>query len=427
MSIFLSIAGLMVAVALAWLLPTLLKRQRSVSATTEAASNLSILRDQLAELERDLARGTLSQADYQQARDDFDRRVLEELSEPASRAAVAGSGRRIALVLGLLMPLCAGLLYWQIGSLPGLENGAAPPHAGKVSPEQVEAMVAKLAARLEQAPEDADGWALLGRSYMTMQRYDQAAKAYERATSLIKNNADLYADYADALAMAQGRRIDGKPLKLVEEALRVDPNHWKALAIAGSAAFERKDYKAAIGYWEKLLARVGPETEFGRSVASNLDEARQLAGIAAPVAKKGAPAATGNATSAATPAAKESQKEQAAGGGRLSGTVKLSPALAGKAAPEDTVFIFARAVQGSRMPLAIVRRQVKDLPYSFVLDDSQAMSPEMKLSKFTEVVVSARISKAGNAVPQSGDLQGVSKAVKVGSKDITVVIDTAVE
>lgn len=427
MSIFLSIAGLMVAVALAWLLPTLLKRQRSVSATTEAASNLSILRDQLAELERDLARGTLSQADYQQARDDFDRRVLEELSEPASRAAVAGSGRRIALVLGLLMPLCAGLLYWQIGSLPGLENGSAAPHAGKVSPEQVEAMVAKLAARLEQAPEDADGWALLGRSYMTMQRYDQAAKAYERATSLIKNNADLYADYADALAMAQGRRIDGKPLKLVEEALRVDPNHWKALAIAGSAAFERKDYKAAIGYWEKLLARVGPETEFGRSVASNLDEARQLAGIAAPVAKKGAPAATGNATSAATPAAKESQKEPAAGGGRLSGTVKLSPALAGKAAPEDTVFIFARAVQGSRMPLAIVRRQVKDLPYSFVLDDSQAMSPEMKLSKFTEVVVSARISKAGNAVPQSGDLQGVSKAVKVGSKDITVVIDTAVE
>ena len=427
MSIFLSIAGLMVAVALAWLLPTLLKRQRSVSATTEAASNLSILRDQLAELERDLARGTLSQADYQQARDDFDRRVLEELSEPASRAAVAGSGRRIALVLGLLMPLCAGLLYWQIGSLPGLENGSAAPHAGKVSPEQVEAMVAKLAARLEQAPEDADGWALLGRSYMTMQRYDQAAKAYERATSLIKNNADLYADYADALAMAQGRRIDGKPLKLVEEALRVDPNHWKALAIAGSAAFERKDYKAAIGYWEKLLARVGPETEFGRSVASNLDEARQLAGIAAPVAKNGAPVATGNATSAATPAAKESQKEPAAGGGRLSGTVKLSPALAGKAAPEDTVFIFARAVQGSRMPLAIVRRQVKDLPYSFVLDDSQAMSPEMKLSKFTEVVVSARISKAGNAVPQSGDLQGVSKAVKVGSKDITVVIDTAVE
>ena len=427
MSIFLSIAGLMVAVALAWLLPTLLKRQRSVSATTEAASNLSILRDQLAELERDLARGTLSQADYQQARDDFDRRVLEELSEPASRAAVAGSGRRIALVLGLLMPLCAGLLYWQIGSLPGLENGSAAPHAGKVSPEQVEAMVAKLAARLEQAPEDADGWALLGRSYMTMQRYDQAAKAYERATSLIKNNADLYADYADALAMAQGRRIDGKPLKLVEEALRVDPNHWKALAIAGSAAFERKDYKAAIGYWEKLLARVGPETEFGRSVASNLDEARQLAGIAAPVAKNGAPVATGNGISAATPAAKESQKEQAAGGGRLSGTVKLSPALAGKAAPEDTVFIFARAVQGSRMPLAIVRRQVKDLPYSFVLDDSQAMSPEMKLSKFTEVVVSARISKAGNAVPQSGDLQGVSKAVKVGSKDITVVIDTAVE
>lgn len=417
MSIFLVVAAVMVAVALAWLLPPLLKRQRATVTASEASSNLSILRDQLAELERDLARGTLSQENYQQARDDLDRRVLDELSEPVATAAPAGGGRRTALLLGGLLPLCAALLYWQLGTPAGLENTGAA-HTGKVTPQQVEAMVAKLAARLEQAPDDADGWALLGRSYMTMQRYEQAATAYERATSMIKNNADLFADYADALAMAQGRRIDGKPLKLVEEALRVDPGHWKALAIAGSAAFDRKDYKAAIAYWDRLLARVGVESEFGRSVAANLDEARQLAGMPASTAKNAAPGAAAKAVPAA--------QAPAAGGGRVSGTVKLSPALAGKAAPEDTVFIFARAVQGSRMPLAVVRRQVKDLPYTFVLDDSQAMSPEMQLSKAAEVVVSARISKAGSAIPQSGDLQGASKTVKVGSTEITVVIDAVV-
>ncbi len=410
MTVFLTVAGIMAAVALAWLLPTLLRSRSAGVGATNAASNLSILRDQLAELERDVTRGTLSSAHYQQARDDLDRRVLEELSETAPATVMSGSARKTALVLGIMLPLCAALLYWQFGSPAGLE-GVAASHAEKFSPQQVEGMVAKLAARLEQSPEDGEGWALLGRSYMMMKRYPDAVKAYERATSLIKDNADLFADYADALAMTQDRRIEGKPLKLVEQALSVDPGHWKALAMAGSAAFDRKDFKSAVGYWETLLARIGPESDFSRSVASNIEEARQLGGIKAPLAKK--------------EPAKEAAKS-VAGGAVVRGTVNISAALKAKADPSDTVFVFARAAQGPRMPLALVRKQVKDLPFSFTLDDSQAMSPETTLSKFNEVIIGARISKAASAAPQSGDMQGFTQKIRTGGAPVNVVIDQVV-
>ncbi len=403
MSIFPLVAAAMTVIALAWLLPTLLRRRDGGAHSTQAASNLSILRDQLAELERDVARGTLSSAHYQQARDDLDRRVLEESAEAKPVVSTAISARGTALVLCLLLPLCAAGLYWQFGAPSAID--AASRRAEKLSPQQIEEVVAKLAARMAEFPDDGEGWALLARAYTTMQRYGEAVKAFERATSLLQNNADLLADYADALAVTQGRRIAGEPLKLVEKALRIDPGQWKALAMAGAAAFERKEYKTAIKHWETLLARIGAESEFSRTVTENIAEARELGGIKAAPAKKTAQSST-------------------AAVGTVSGTVSLSPALAAKANPTDTVFIFARAAQGPRMPLAILRRQVKDLPLVFNLDDSQAMSQEMKLSKFTEIVIGARISKSANAMPQSGDLQGASKTVKVGAKDVAVVIDS---
>lgn len=402
---FLIAAGLMVAVALSWLLPVLLRGRRATEAESHAAANLAVLRDQLAELERDVARGTLSPALYQQSRDDLDRRVLEEMAEAAPAAATAGKARGTALALAVLVPLCAGLLYWQLGS-PGA-IGSVLSHAEKFSPAQVEEMVSKLAARLEQNPDDGNGWALLARSYMVMQRFDDAAKAYERATATVKDSADLYADYADALAMTQGRRIEGRPLKLVEEALRIDPNHWKALAMAGSAAFDRKDYKTAVRYWETLLARVGPESEFAKSVSSNIAEARELGGI------KGQ----------SVTAAKKSESKTAAVGAVVRGTVSLGSSVSAKVEPGDTVFIFARPAEGSRMPLALVRKQVKDLPVTFTLDDSMAMSPQAKLSNFPDVIVGARISKSGGATPQSGDIEGVSGKIRTGGAPVNLVID----
>lgn len=401
-------AGLMVGVALAWLLPVLLRGRDVSQGESHAAANLAVLRDQLAELERDVARGTLSPAMYQQSRDDLDRRVLEEMAEAAPATAAVGQARRTAFVLAALVPLCAGLLYWQLGSPGAIDSPLS--HAQKFSPAQVEEMVTKLAARLEQNPEDGNGWVLLARSYLVMQRFDDAAKAYERATVTIKDNADLYADYADALAMTQGRSIEGKPLKLVEEALRIDPNHWKGLAMAGSAAFDRKDYKTAVRYWETLLARVGADSDFAKSVASNIAEARELGGIKGPVAV----------------AAKKDAPKAVPGGGVVRGTVSLSPSVSAKVDSADTVFIFARPAEGSRMPLALLRKQVKDLPYTFTLDDSLAMTPQAKLSNYPEVVVGARVSKAGGATPQSGDVEGYSGKIRTGGAPVKIVIDKLV-
>jgi len=406
MTWFVLVMVCLVIVALLWLLPTLLRRRGEDAAGAANASNLAILRDELAELERDLVNGTLSAQQYQQAREDLERRALDETRDVVQASAPQTKfARSTALALAIGLPVCAALLYWQLGSPDALSWRAAGGDEHKVTPQEVEAMVARLAARLEKTPEDGNGWALLGRSYGVMQRYQDSAAAYARAAALIKDDADLLADYADALAMSQGRRIEGKALQLVEQALEIDPLQWKALAMAGTVAFDRKEYKKAIGYWEKLLQRAEPDSELARTVASNIEEARRLGGIKAQTKAK-IPASVAVAS--------------------VQGTVSLSGQLAGKIAPTDTVFIFARAAQGPRMPLAILRRQVKDLPAAFTLDDSQAMSPEMQLSKFSEVVVGARISKSGSATPQSGDLQGTSQTVKVGAKNVAIVIDSAV-
>ena len=397
----------MAAVALLWVMPTLLRR-RARSATTPGGSfNLMILKDEFAELEHDLANGTLSQEQYGKAREDLERRALEEGAEPGQVAASsAGHERSIALALALVIPICAAALYFQLGSpdavtLSGRGSGVAGEH-------EIQAMVSQLAGRLEKTPDDANGWALLGRSYMAMQRYQDAAVAYARAAALIKDDAALLADYADALAMSQGSSMAGKPLELVAQALKLDPTHWKALALAGSAAFDRKDYKAAIGYWEKLRARPELNPEFARSLAGNIAEAQQLAGIK-----------PGTVPKTAAPAQVSAQAS-------VAGTVALSPGLAARADPADTVFIYARAAKGPGMPLAILRKQVKDLPVAFDFDDTQAMRPDMKLSNFAEIVVAARVSKSANAAPQSGDLQGASGTVKLGARGLKILIDSTV-
>jgi cytochrome c-type biogenesis protein CcmH len=223
--------------------------------------------------------------------------------------------------------------------------------------------------------------------------------------------------------MAQGR-IEGKPLQVVERALKIDPTQWKALALAGSAAFERKDYKTAIGYWQTLQSHAEPGSEMARETAANIEEARQLGGINE--LPKVPTAATSPAKAPLRTAEAKPQKQALNANAAVEGSVSLSPKLAGKAAPTDTVFVFARAAEGPRMPLAILRFQVKDLPVKFLLDDSLAMSPAMKLSNFQDVVIGARISKSANAVPQAGDLQGASKPVKVGAKGLAVVIDQVV-
>jgi cytochrome c-type biogenesis protein CcmH len=199
--------------------------------------------------------------------------------------------------------------------------------------------------------------------------------------------------------MAQGQTLAGEPEKLVLRALEIDPNNLKALALAGTAAFGRQDYKAAATYWERMLALVPEDSEDAKAIQANVEEARSRAGL------------------------KPAPKVAAAPGKPLKGTVKLSPALAGKASPEDSVFIFARAESGPPMPLAVLRKQVRDLPLEFALDDSMAMAPQLRLSSQPKVIVGARVSKSGSATPQPGDLEGLSKPVANNASGVSVTID----
>ena len=415
MSGFIAIAVAMTVVALLFVVVPLVRRSRPVDdATNVARTNLSILRDQLAELQADLRHGTISAERYSGARAELERRALEE-SVPAGGTgqSVHGGGRWAAAALGVVIPLLALSMYMWIGEPAGLRRGAVSTEL-PAGPAEIEKMAAGLALRLEKNPDDPRGWMMLARSYYVLQRMPEAVAAYARAAEKIKDDADLYADYADALAMSQGRRIEGGPLELVRQALRIDPSHPKALAMAGTEAFHRKDYPGALAFWEKLLPLLPQESEMAKSLAGGISEARELGIIKAP----------GKVADAAKQTAKSGPDPGPAGS--VSGRVMLSPGLAAKAGPQDTLFIIARALNGPRIPLAVLRRRVADLPTDFALDDALAMSPELKLSAFSEVVVTARISKSGNAISQRGDLQGVSPTVKVGARGVAILIDSVV-
>ncbi len=406
MTAFWIIAALLVASALAFVLPSLLGRRRRADAAASDATNVAIYRDQLRELEADLAAGTLGREQYDDAHREIERRVLDDTSGTATVVRTTSPGRGTVITIAIALPIAAILLYFAVGN-PGAmaPQPAADGHA--VTRQQIEGMVERLAARMQESPEDVKGWVMLGRTYAVLDRHAESAAAYANAVKRSPPDAQLLADYADALAMSQGRNLRGEPERLIAQALKLDPDNVKALALAGTVEFEKKDFKRAIIYWERILKVAPPDSEMADSVRSSIAEAQSLAGtITAPAPVK-APAAAPAAAS-------------------VSGSVRLSPGLAAKAAPGDTVFIFARAAQGPRMPLAVLRKQVRDLPAAFTLDDSMAMSPAAKLSSQESLVVGARVSKSGNPAPQPGDLEGLSPPVKAGNTGIVVVIDREV-
>jgi cytochrome c-type biogenesis protein CcmH len=397
--VFWIIAALLAVAALAFVLPSLLARTRR-SAATSSEANVALYRDQMKELDADLAAGTLARQQHEEARREIERRVLEDTAAAAT-APASSSGRATAIALALAVPVLAVALYLAVGN-----PGALSPQAGEashgVTRAQIEQMVTGLAARLKENPDDVEGWSMLGRSYSVLDRYPEAAAAYANAVKRSPPSAQLLADYANALAMAQGQRLEGEPERLIAQALKLEPDNVKALMLAGSAAFERRDFKGAIVHWERILKVVPPDADIVELVKDGIEDARKLAGVA-PRPPAG--------------------KSVAAPGGTLTATVRLAPAIAAQASPADSVFIFARPVHGPRMPLAVVRKQVRDLPVTVTLDDSMAMTPAAKLSSHEQVVVGARVSKSGNPTPQAGDLEGLSVPVKTDGGVIVVVID----
>ena len=392
--LFAAAAATLVLMALALVLRPLLARAPAAPESAER-SNLDILRDQLAELESDRRMGVISEDQYRSAREDLQRRALEEAQPPAKAETSSRSSAATAATAGAAICVAAAALYVGLGN-PGA-IGTAPHPAGDVSsmtPDQFRTMTEQLAARLQAQPDDWEGWTMLGRAYKALERYDESAKAWAQAAKLKPQDAETLADYAEALAVAKGGDLRGEPTRVLERALKIDPANQKALALAGGAAFGREDYKAAIGYWERLLAVSGDEPELKEALQSAIARAR-------------------------------SRMQPGAAGKSVSGTVSIAPELASRVQPDDTLFVFARPVDGPRMPLAIVRVQARNLPYDFTLDDTMAMTATT-LSSASQVVIGARISRSGNAQASSGDLEGFSAAVRPGARGVRIVIDREV-
>jgi cytochrome c-type biogenesis protein CcmH len=406
MILFWVLGAALAALVLLIVLRPLVGRRAGSDAVSRKAANLAVYRDQSKELDAELAAGKIAAADHQRAKEELQARMLEDVdAAAAAEAAPRRAGRGAVLAVGIAVPVLAIAVYAFVGTPGGLNPHEAP---GPFSEAQVEAMVERLAAKMRENPDDADGWKMLGRSYAVLGRFADAVDAYSKAVLRAPQDAQLLADFADALAMARGQSLQGEPEKLVLRALEIDPNNLKALALAGTAAFHRGDFKRAADYWERMLALVPPDSEDARAIRENVAEARQRAG---------APAA-----GAAAPASKASAQPHPG----IRGTVKLSQKLRDKLAPGDTLFVFARAAEGPPMPLAILRRKAGELPLEFALNDSMAMAPGLNLSAFPRIVVTARVSKSGDAKPQAGDFQGASKPVANDAKGVVVEINEVV-
>jgi cytochrome c-type biogenesis protein CcmH len=340
---------------------------------------------------------------------------------PAVATAAPPRVGRALLLVTLLFTLAVGLagyaVFGEFATALNPERQAAPAVAeGQLpSQEEITAMIERLAQRLKERPDDAEGWAMLARSQLVLGRLEEAAQASARALQLQPDSPQALADHADVLAMKNGRTLEGEPMRLIERALQLDPDHLKSLALAGAAAFDRGDMARAAQLWDRVALLGPPGSDIVQQARDGAAEARRLASQATP-----------GAAAASTPGRGQGAAPQAAAAAaRVSGRVELSAALKAQARPEDTVYVFARNADpagGNRMPLAIVRAQVKDLPLPFALDDSHAMGPGLGLSTATRVVVGARISRSGRAIPQPGDLEGLSAPVDVGTRDVRVEI-----
>ena len=435
--------------ALAFVVVPLMRTRTHAEPVSDAGSNVAIYKSQRRELDEELARGAINDAEHGAALGELSTRVVDEVpvQPPLSNNIVTARARPWWLValLAVAMPLGAFLLYNKIGAphvidvagaagvergqaaapggMPsgqaGASNGAEPP----MSDKQILAMVDTLAQKMQQNPDDPRGWILLARSQNALGRFAEATAAFERAVTLTPNDPQLLADYADASVMAQQGRFQGKPYALIKQSLKIDPNGMKALALAGTAELRMGNRAASLVHWEKLKTLVPKDSADYREVESIIAEVK----ASKPDGSPAAPVVTAppSISPPAAPAMQAASGNAAKTGATVTGKVVIAPDVAAKVAPDDTLFVFARAKEGPRMPLAVLRVPAPKpgaFPFTFELNDAMAMAPGLSLSSFAEVVIEARISKSGNAQLQSGDLSGISDVVKPGASGITVTI-----
>lgn len=386
----------------------LLRRPSAPAADADAAAvSRAVLRERRRELEASLAHLPADAPERRAALAEFAAQAESELtaSGGATEAAAPAASRRpwAALALAVLLGVPTFALYL----LSGAPQAASPEMRAAREPQNLDELADDLRARLAADPKALDGWRLLGRAELARGRPDAAREAYERALALAPDDAQARVDLADASAQAQGAVLEGRPIELIREALKLDARHPKALALAGAYEVSRRDYPAAIALWTRLLEVLPAESE----------QAKQIAGFVADLRAGRAP-----------------QAAVAGGPGALRGRIELERGLAARLRPEDTLFVIARTLDETGRPagppVAVMRARAGDLPLEFTLDDRMAMSPATRLSAVapgTRVVVLARVSRSGEAAAKAGDLQGASPPVLPGAGDLRILVDTVLE
>ena len=413
--IFLLLALLLTLVVVAVLWRSLWQATRPIDPThdrEQVLSHVAVYREHLTELERELAQGSLDQAGFDLSHEELTQRLLEDAPPPTPTVQV--SPKRPKLLMGSLavvIPVFAFAMYFVVGTPIALDPQLTAQASGEeqITPERLATMAEQLAQRLEKEPNNAEGWVMLGRIQRALARYDEADLALQKALSLARND-DVLIERAEVLAQKNNGSFKGEPWAIINLVLKADPKHGNALLLAGSAAFSEGRFKEALVYWEKVRVILPPASPDLPALAEAIDKARERIGL--PPLSPATKMANAPASAGAVPA-----KPASDGTERLTGRVSIDPALAANVSPQDTVFIYANAAEGPRMPLAIIRTTVDKLPYDFVLDDSLAMIPQMKLSQVKSVMVRARISKSGNAMPQAGDFGASVGPVSPGSAD----------
>jgi cytochrome c-type biogenesis protein CcmH len=355
--------------------------------------NAVIYREELDKLEAEHIAGVITSTDYEIVHAEMRQRLFQDTIEEDDRE-VAGSAKKTAIGICIFIILLSSALYFSLGDVVRIaqRNSEKP-----VTQEGVEKMVAEFAMKMEQDPNNLQGWAMLARSYRIMGRNEDAAKAYARAGNFIDSDPQLLADYADVLAANSNGSFVGKPLQLINQALKLDPNNLMALWLSGTASYSSGNYKAAVQTWEKLAKQMPPDTDDARAIQGSIAEARSKGGLAAP-----APIAPS--------------------GNGISGTIELSADLKSKMKSGDIVLVIARK-PGERMPVAVLRVPATDFPMRFVLNDALAMNPNAPLSQLSEASIEVRISKTGMAKPEPGDLISTVKTIKVGANNVRLLVD----
>jgi cytochrome c-type biogenesis protein CcmH len=466
MTSFWIVSAALVAAGLAVLAWPLL-RKRPLADSDRSAQNVAIARERLKELEAERERGELTPAAFDKARLELEQNLAVDLGGPAAVRLASGGRAGLWGLAGLLVvipPLTLGL-YFQLGAPehvalrgPGAGQAASPHGAGDLDMGE---LLGRLEERMQQTPDDPQGWAMLARSYMAMDRFPDAVRALERLRGLVGDEPTVLVSLADSLAMTQGGRLAGQPASLVRLALAKEPDNPVALWLAGNSAAEEGNWQEAVGHWRKVESLVTDDPDAVAELRSRIAEAEvrlgkkpavgptkaaaaALEASAAPMAPAAtatvptptpeppvepaaAPQPADAATVASTAVADAEATQLAATAPQLVVNVSLAPVVQERVAAEDTVFVFARAASGPAMPVAAVRLVASQLPASVTLDDTHAVMPMARLSQFPEVRVEARVSKAGNAIAQPGDIKGEVTGIQVGAgQPVSLTIDTVI-